>query len=297
MLPARDRAGHGRSGVGPWTHPRRCAPYHGGMLDVRIGPLALSGPRFGALLALAALLIVAEVVDRRGRRGVAAVAWNAVLLGLLGARLGFVALHAGSYLPRLWTVLYVWQGGFAMLPGAAVGTAYAVAVLARRAPLLRGALLAGAVGAVVWGGWQAASITQAPPPASLSQAPLPSLTGDPVAPAAFLGAPVVLNLWATWCGPCQRELPLLASVARETPGVTFLFVSQGEPRERVATYLQDRGLQLEHVLLDPGSTLSAAASTAGLPTTLFFDASGTLRGRWLGELSRARLEAELARIR
>ncbi len=267
------------------------------MTDVRIGPLALSGPRFGALLALVVVLVVAEVLERRGRRGVAPAAWNAVLIGLLGARLGYVARHIGSYLGEPWTVLFVWQGGFSLIAGALAGALYGVLALRGRPRLLRSALLAGVLGAVVWGGWQAAAVTTAPEPPTLFAQPLSTLDGDTLSPSSFLGRPVVVNLWATWCGPCQRELPLLASAARETPEVTFLFVSQGEPGDRVAGYLEDHALELEHVLLDPSSSLSAAASSAGLPTTLFFDARGRLAGRWLGELSRPRLDAELARIR
>jgi thiol-disulfide isomerase/thioredoxin len=267
------------------------------MNDVSLGPVVLSGPRFGVALALIALLVTAEILDRHGRKGVAPVAWNAVVLGLLAARLGYVALHLGSYARAPLSALYIWQGGFSLPFGAVAAVAYAVTVLRARRVLLGGALLAGLIGAVVWGGWQLAS---GPPPApapDVLTTRLQGLDGSTSDIAAFVGRPLVVNLWATWCAPCQRELPMLASQAAATPDVTFLFVSQGEPQPRVAAYLKEHHLSLQHVFLDAGSRLSAAVSTRGLPTTLFFDARGKLVGRWLGELSVAKLGDELKRVR
>jgi len=267
------------------------------MNDVSLGPVVLSGSRFGVALALIALLVTSEILERRGRKGVAPVAWNAVVLGLLAARLGYVALHLGSYVRAPLSALYVWQGGFDLPVGVAAAVLYAVAVLRSRRAVLAGALLAGLIGAVVWGGWQLAS---GPPPApspDVLTARLQGLDGVQTDVKAFVGRPLVVNLWATWCAPCQRELPMLAAQAAATPGVTFLFVSQGEPQPRVAAYLKEHDLSLEHVFLDGNSRLSAAVSTRGLPTTLFFDARGKLVGRWLGELSKAKLGDELQRIR
>lgn len=265
----------------------------GDVSAVRLGPVALSGERFGVAIALVALLIVAEVLERRGRKGVAPVAWNAVLVGLLAARLGYVALHMTVYAKDPLSVLYVWQGGFDLLVGAAAGTMVAIVALRAQRALLTGALLAGAIGAVVWGGWQLASGPPQAPKPSVMTAQLRGLDGRGSQLKAFVGKPLVVNLWATWCSPCQRELPMLAKAAEVDPGVTFLFVSQGEPAARVRGYLEQHDIHLDHVFLDPSSALSAAVATKGLPTTLFFDARGNLASRWLGELSKPRLQDEL----
>lgn len=267
------------------------------MNDISLGPVVLSGPRFGVAIALVALLVTAEVLHRRGREGVAPVAWNAVLVGLAAARLGYVGLHLPTYLRDPLSVLYLWQGGFDLAIGTAAGLLFAVLATRRRREVLTGALLAGAVGAVVWGGWQLASGPPPAPSADVLTVKLQGLDGSSSDVGAFVGGPLVVNLWATWCGPCQRELPMLESAAASMPGVTYLFVSQGEPSQRVADYLKAHDLKLEHVLLDPDSRLSAAVSTKGLPTTLFFDERGKLVGRWLGELSRPRLDDELAAVR
>lgn len=266
------------------------------MGGVRLGPVVLSGPRFGVAIALIALLVVAEVLERRGRKGLAPAAWNAVVFGLLAARLGYVVLHLAVYARDPLSALYVWQGGFNLAVGVGAALALAVITLRDRPAVLRGALLAGAVGAVVWGGWQLAAGVPRQPSPSVLTAQLEGLDGSTSDVRAFVGKPLVVNLWATWCAPCQRELPMLSSAASATPAVTFLFVSQGEPRGRVESYLTKHDLKLRHVLLDPGSRLSAAVATRGLPTTLFFDKQGHLVGRWLGELSQARLDDELKRI-
>ena len=265
----------------------------GDVNDVRLGPVAISGERFGVAIALVALLIAAEVLDRRGRKGVAPVAWNAVVFGLLAARLGYVALHMGAYVADPLSVAYLWQGGFDLPIGVAAGAVYAVIVLRAQRAVLAGALLAGAAGAVVWGGWQLASGPPQAPRPSVMTAQLVGLDGTTSDVAAFGGKPLVVNLWATWCTPCQHELPMLASAAGANPGVTFLFVSQGEPAARVKSYLEQHDITLQHVFLDPGSDLSTAVATKGLPTTLFFDAQGKLVSRWLGELSRPRLQDEI----
>jgi len=253
----------------------------------------MSGERFGVAIALVAVLVVAEVVSRRGRKGVAPVAWNAVVVGLLGARLGYVALHLGAYVQDPVSILYVWQGGFDLAIGVAAALLYTVIVLRSERALLAGALLAGVAGAVVWSGWQLASGPPQAPRPSVMTAQLVGLDGTTSDVAAFGGKPLVVNLWATWCTPCQRELPMLASAAGANPGVTFLFVSQGEPAARVKSYLEQHDITLQHVFLDPGSDLSTAVATKGLPTTLFFDAQGKLVSRWLGELSRPRLQDEI----
>lgn len=288
---ARRRRGSGVFQASTPLIPRCVAWSH--VNDVRLGPVALSGERFGVLIALVALLVVAEVLNRRDRKGVAPVAWNAVVFGLLVARLGYVALHMGAYVADPLSVLYLWQGGFNLAIGTLAAVAYAVFALRSQRALLLAALLAGVTGAVVWGGWELASGPPKPPAPDVMTAQLQALGGGTSDVEAFVGKPLVVNLWATWCSPCQRELPMLAAAAKADPGVTFLFVSQGEAEARVRDYLRKHDIALRHVFLDPGSRLSSAVATKGLPTTLFFDARGKLVSRWLGELSKPKLQDEL----
>nr|AWJ66280.1 thioredoxin [uncultured bacterium] len=124
---------------------------------------------------------------------------------------------------------------------------------------------------------------------SLSDITLTSLEGQQVRPADFEGQPVIINLWATWCQPCTRELPLLAEMDAQYPQVQVLFVNQRERQSQVKDYLEAQGLDLNWVLLDPEGKLASSYQSRGLPTTLFFDTQGELVEAFLGELSMVQL--------
>ena len=127
---------------------------------------------------------------------------------------------------------------------------------------------------------------------------LPQLTfrdssGASVALEDYVGKPLVVNLWATWCPPCRREMPVLAEAQRDNPQLTVLFVNQGEGPAVVSRYLETQALALDNVLLDSGGHLGQHVGSMALPTTLFYDDEGRQAGSHLGELSRASLARAL----
>ena len=131
--------------------------------------------------------------------------------------------------------------------------------------------------------------------------PLPDLTlqtlqGRSVALASLRGQPLVVNLWATWCPPCRRELPLLIEAAQRQTGGRIVLVNEGETAAQVAAYLQSQHLGSPEVLLDPGNRLLSAYQSPGLPTTLFIDAEGRVRRLHIGELSKATLQQGIAAL-
>ena len=130
------------------------------------------------------------------------------------------------------------------------------------------------------------------PPLTLS-----SLEGRPVSLAGFAGKPTVVNLWATWCPPCQREMPALQQAQAANPDVNIVFVNQGEESPTIAAFLDRHGLALRNVLVDPQRRTGAALGHRALPTTLFFDAQGRLADTRIGELSQATLTQRLASLR
>lgn len=114
---------------------------------------------------------------------------------------------------------------------------------------------------------------------------LEQLSGDPVQLNTFIGHPVVLNLWATWCAPCRRELPMMTTYDKQNPGVTFLFVNQKESATQITQFLETQHLSLKHNLLDKRGSLPNIFHSLGLPTTLFFNADGKLIKTQIGEIS------------
>lgn len=98
-------------------------------------------------------------------------------------------------------------------------------------------------------------------------------SGKPVALANFKGKPVLLNLWATWCGPCVAEMPTLDQVAA---GMTVVAVSQDlgtEGATKVKAFLDKEKLARIQPYTDPQATLSTAYQ-AQLPTSILYDSTG-----------------------
>jgi thiol-disulfide isomerase/thioredoxin len=122
-----------------------------------------------------------------------------------------------------------------------------------------------------------------------------SLDGQPaeVQLATFKGKPTVVNLWATWCPPCVREMPVLQQAQADQPDVNYVFLNQGESADRVGSWLQARQLHMRNMLLDETRTAGAAFKQSALPMTLFFDAEGRLASTRIGELSAATLAERL----
>src|SRR3546814_12546814 len=92
---------------------------------------------------------------------------------------------------------------------------------------------------------------------ALPVAALHRLDGGAVSLAAYRGKPVIINLWATWCPPCRRELPMLAELAKPSP-VPIVLADDGEDAARVRAFLSQQNIPADAVLLDSGSSLSTA---------------------------------------
>ena len=220
---------------------------------------------------------------------------DAVLVGLLAARLGYVLLWWPEYMAAPKSIIAIGDGGFLWWAGLPAALAFAGWRTRRRVPL-RKPLLAGiAAGMLAWAafGGLLVMMQRAAPP--LPAFELATLDGEPTTLAALSGRPMVLNLWATWCPPCRREMPVLQEAQRRFPDVVFVLANQGEDRGTIRDYLAAAGLELDHVLLDPHSRAMLETGTRGLPTTLFFDPEGRLVDTHMGELTRASLASTLGK--
>lgn len=254
---------------------------------VVIGPLMLAVDRGLAILCIAVFLGLTALAERFGSAKVSAVATTAVIAGLIAARIGYVAAHWSSYADAPLSMLAVWQGGFSAVAGIA-GAAIAIIVRLGRTRSLAAAGSALAVSAALW--FVLMALIQ---PVNYGRFPagvtLATTAGKPVPLDSFRGRPFVVNLWATWCGPCRRELPMLTDAALRAGSISILLANQGEQPETVTQFLGNEKLEAGHVALDPGRTLSRAFEIAGYPATAFVAADGTIVQLQLGELSRAAL--------
>jgi peroxiredoxin len=112
------------------------------------------------------------------------------------------------------------------------------------------------------------------------------------------GEPVVLNFWATWCGPCVYEMPYLQEVYEEWSdnGLVLLTINMGGTASQVKEFLQDHDLSLP-VLLDPNRNLAAQYNIRYVPTTFFIDIDGTIQAVKVGAFpNKEAMEDDLDKI-
>ena len=99
--------------------------------------------------------------------------------------------------------------------------------------------------------------------------------GAPAALADLKGRPALLNLWATWCAPCLREMPMLDSLAGALGGaVSVAVLNQDRDAAAARAFWAERGFAHLELLLDPGLSAFKALGVRGLPLTLIIDAEG-----------------------
>ncbi|WP_373797682.1 TlpA family protein disulfide reductase [Achromobacter insuavis] len=264
---------------------------------LRLGPLVF--PIELALLAAAVVigLIAAALLAGAYAEDACRVLWRGLLLGLLVARLAFVWQYRDHFLQNPLKILDLRDGGWAGLAGLAAALLYgAYAVLRDRAPR-RAVLVAMALGAAVWLGGGRLLAPSAQPQPQLAALSLQQLDGAPATLAAFHGKPMVVNLWASWCPPCRREMPAFEQAQAANPDIHFVFLNQGEAAAAVRQYLDEHAPSLANALLDPAGDASRQMSNRGLPATLFLDAQGRLLDVRVGELSSATLAQRLESIR
>lgn len=264
---------------------------------VVLGPLAVPVSLLLAFTALGLGWFLGTRIARRRGIDIEPPLWTVLAVGLLAARAAFVFRYREAYWPEPLSMVDIRDGGWSPLAGLAAAGACALLLAMRRAGL--GKPLAAAMGTavVVWIGGTLLAGPAAGPSNALPALTLTGLDGRPVSLQQFSGKPVVVNLWATWCPPCRREMPVLQEAQQRHPDVHFVFVNQGEGAAKVAGFLAFNGLQLRNVLLDGRGRTSAASGHRALPTTLFFDANGRLVDTRVGGLSAATLAQRLDPLR
>ena len=100
--------------------------------------------------------------------------------------------------------------------------------------------------------------------------------------ADLKGSVVVLNFWATWCGPCRVELPLLQKIARARAkeNVKILTVNMDDKAAKARTFIERQKLDLPVYRIAPESV--RRLELVSIPVTMVFDKKGELVARWTG---------------
>lgn len=264
---------------------------------IGIGPFSIQVViAFGAVLlawATTRVLVRRRLGASHGAAGGMLV--DAAFWGLIAARLGYIAQWWGEYSAAPRSMLAVGDGGFSWWVGVLVALALVWrrtrSTRALRRPVLVG-MMVGVLGWFAAGGVLDLLQRSAPP---LPDLQLATLDGQPIGLGSYAGRPVVLNLWASWCPPCRREMPVFEQAQAQYPHIAFVMVNQGESAQQARAFLARERLAFNDVLLDHSSETLRAMGSRGLPTTLFFDAHGRLVGTHMGELTMAGLKNMVAR--
>jgi thiol-disulfide isomerase/thioredoxin len=123
---------------------------------------------------------------------------------------------------------------------------------------------------------------------------LTTLDGRQLSLRELEGQAVVINFWASWCPPCRAEMPSLQSYYQQNQdkGVLVVAINAGESQAQVEQFVNEFGLTLD-IVLDPNMQVMAEFDVGSLPTSIFIDRDGNIRGRHMGLIERHQIESQM----
>ena len=130
---------------------------------------------------------------------------------------------------------------------------------------------------------------EAAPPISI-----PDLQGANVELAEMIGSPIVLNFWASWCGPCRQEIPEFSAFAKEHPEVQVIGVAV-DSGNAAAVEQAAKSFGITYRVAVGDSAIMQRYGVRSLPTTVIIGADGNVKSSHVGMLNRKGLEAVLRR--
>ncbi len=122
---------------------------------------------------------------------------------------------------------------------------------------------------------------------------LAALSGEEVSSASYLGKPVVLNFWATWCGPCEKEIPTLKAIHRDSSAKVVTIAIDVEGESIVRPFVEKHGIEYPVLIGDP--EVFRRYNGSAVPYTLVLDASHKIVSMHRGFVSMRSLERDLRR--
>lgn len=267
---------------------------------IHLGPIMLPWGLVIPLLALFFSLIIGKLCLSRFKistpqwQNFKDSIWTALLIGLLFARISFVLFNLDSYLEHPIEILKIQDKGFHIIT-AVISITVWIFLKNRTLNKFFIALMLSIFSLFSFFGFSVLNKVQM----QYQQYPqinLQNLDHQSVALSQFTGKPTVINLWASWCPPCRREMPVLLDAQKKFTDVQFVFINQGEDASTTQNYINQHAQGLNNVLLDTQGLTAEKTGMFGLPSTLFFDAQGKLISTHMGELTHASLSQKLKQI-
>jgi thiol-disulfide isomerase/thioredoxin len=111
----------------------------------------------------------------------------------------------------------------------------------------------------------------------------------------YRGKPLALHFWATWCGPCIQELPLIAALASKSQNLTTLTVNCAETDQKVSSFLRARKLNL-NVIMDRNGQISQLYNIYAIPQTLMIDGEGLIKSIRVGAYNQRELNRDISTL-
>ena len=125
---------------------------------------------------------------------------------------------------------------------------------------------------------------------------LTTYLGDDVKLSGYIGSPVMINFWATWCHPCRIEMPHIQTrYERYGTDLVVLAVNFDEQADLVQTFANEFNLTFD-VLLDPGGRIQSLYQVRGYPTTYFIDLDGIIRVIHIGLMTESQMDDYLEQV-
>ena len=127
---------------------------------------------------------------------------------------------------------------------------------------------------------------------------LVSVAGETVRLSDFQGQPVILNFWATWCGPCRAEFPEFQQAAVDNADrlvIIGINNTSADQADQIPGFLKEFGITFPIVLDEDGQTIKRYR-ILGLPTTIFIDSDGIINEVFTGPLNKAYIESKISEL-